>query len=254
MRLRSPLLAVLAAALVSVLPGARPAASAVNQLVAVVIDFGPGGPAPIVKCVEARGQSQYQAVVDAVGGLGNTRFASSGLLCGVEGYPSTGCGVQTGGGYAYWAVFNGSAAGWSYANDNPGVVVASPATAIGLRFEPAGAGGASDPAPAASSVPAIDCPVSPSAPSTTSTTTAPVLGAGGSSAPVTTTTPAAAVTTTTAPVTTTVSRGRAVAFAEKLSAGRSTGSSPLPTLLGVGVFGFLAIASGVLIRRRRRAS
>jgi MYXO-CTERM domain-containing protein len=255
MQFRSWLLVLFGAALVAALPGARPAAAAAGQFVAVVIDFGPGGPPPIVKCVEARGQSEYQAVADALGGPDALRFAPSGLLCGIEGIPATGCGVRTAGTYAYWAVFNGGASGWTFANDNPGVQVASPSTPIGLRYEPTGSGSASDPAPSVSADPAVDCPVS--SPTATPTTAAvPAPGGSGTAVPLaaTPTTAAPAATTSTAPGSTTTRGAHSVSISAHALAERSTGSSPVPTMLAIGAFGLVGIAAGFAIRRRRRAA
>jgi hypothetical protein len=261
-----PLLGLLGAtAIVAALPGAAPAAAAASQLVAVVVDFGPGGPAPIVKCVDISGQDQMsdiQVLSEAVS-MQNVRLCTSGLLAGIDLYPASGCGQPVAGShYAYWAYFQGSAAGWSYASTGPASHAASPQSAIGFRFEPEGTGTSSDPAPSESSNPALDCPVSAASSSPTTTLPSGVgspATTGGATAPVGTTTTTEASHAEVATTTTTARVAAHGASANESSAiGTSThggsGSSAAPTVIAVALFAVVGGGAALLVRRRRRAA
>lgn len=91
--------------------------------VVVVVDPGETGPrAPAATClVVAAGTSGSKILAQRASELGlpSPRYADSGLLCGIDGFPGTGCPVNSGGTYAYWAYFNGSGGMWSYGHDNP---------------------------------------------------------------------------------------------------------------------------------------
>lgn len=76
-------------------PG-QPAAPSGQKRVAVVIDFGPAGiapsgespPAEIIECVSApEGANGLQVLQQVV----KLRFHTSGLICGIAGYPATEC-------------------------------------------------------------------------------------------------------------------------------------------------------------------
>jgi hypothetical protein len=258
--------------LVAALPGAAPAAAAGSALVAVVIDFGTGGPATTVTCVDLSGSpgaSDADAVAAAMAArhLPGPGFNSSGLLCQIGGYPSSCVGRQQDPPYSYWAYFQGSAAGWSYANVGPASHAATPLSTVGFRYEAQGTGGPSDPAPAASADPAVDCPVALAPASTTTTAPPASLGAASRSGSTTTTAALGTTASTTTTTTTTRSSGptTTVQAHERLAAsaaasngsngsGGSGGSSAVPTLLAVGAFGLVAAGTGLLLRRRRRAA
>jgi hypothetical protein len=91
--------------------------------VVIVVDPGETGPrAPAATClVVAAGTSGSKILAQRAAELGlpSPRYADSGLLCGIDGFPGTGCPVNSGGTYAYWAYFNGSGGVWSYGHDNP---------------------------------------------------------------------------------------------------------------------------------------
>lgn len=129
---------------------ASPCAAAAPASVAVVVDFGDGSPVSAV-CVPA-GSSDNGAVVLAARaqqlGTPAPRFDSSGFVCGIDGYPTSGCGEQNGSTYAYWSYWHGSAdGGWSYSNVGPGGSRVHGDVVEGWRFQPQGAGNPSDPPP-----------------------------------------------------------------------------------------------------------
>ena len=115
------------------------------------------------------------------------RYASSGLLCAIDGQPATGCGERVDGAYRYWAYFLGSGS-WTYAGTGPALRRASAGQLEGWRFV-AGAGNATDPPPRTSASPASIC-VPPAAPPPTvapppapaAPTPGPVPGGPGSDA------------------------------------------------------------------------
>ena len=116
------------------------------------------------------------------------RYASSGLLCAIDGQPATGCGERVDGAYRYWAYFLGSGS-WTYAGTGPALRRASVGQLEGWRFV-AGAGNATDPPPRTSASPASICVPPPAPPPATSPSPptvplpAPAPGGGpGSDAP-----------------------------------------------------------------------
>ena len=74
------------------------------------------------------------------------RYADSGLLCAIDGYPTTGCGTESDGHYNYWAYWHGGAR-WLYANDGPAEWTVSKGDVEGWRFEPDGSASPADPPP-----------------------------------------------------------------------------------------------------------
>ncbi len=93
--------------------------------VAVVIDFGtspgsPGGTSQV--CVPVSERTDAAALLAARAqqlGVVAPRYNGVGLLCSIDGYPSSGCGESVGGVARYWAYWLGSGSGWSYANVGP---------------------------------------------------------------------------------------------------------------------------------------
>ena len=122
--------------------------------VAVVVDFGDGSStpsAPVAKCVAVpQGSSLLDALTQAVG-ASNVTFASSGLLCTIDGYPtpqvSSSCGQAIPGGYRYWSFWTASSGSWSYAKLGPASLPATTGAVEGWRFEYNGSGNPNDTAP-----------------------------------------------------------------------------------------------------------
>ncbi|HEY6530876.1 MAG TPA: hypothetical protein VIY72_01135, partial [Acidimicrobiales bacterium] len=109
--------------------------------VVVVVDPGDGGPAgPTSTCliVDADGKgnlgSNVLAQRAALLGRASPRYAGSGLLCGIDGYPGDGCPTNSGGTYDYWAYFNSTGGGWSYGSDNPFVRRMRDGEIMGWRY------------------------------------------------------------------------------------------------------------------------
>ena len=162
-RFLSGTLAMLGAIVMMALaPGVPQAIAASTKVIAVVVDFGTGSTkAVITHCIRvpqsATDADAVSALIKLDGGSG-LRWASNGLLCGINGYPASGCGVtQATGGYAYWAYFHGSNKAWVYANNGPAEVVALSSQAVGLRFEDKGRGAGSDQRPRVRLPTALSC-------------------------------------------------------------------------------------------------
>jgi hypothetical protein len=130
------------------------AAAADGPSVAVVVDFGdvaqsgpPPRSEPQATCVSHNSRlTGAQALVDAGYDL---RFATSGLLCAINGYPADGCGERTGEGrqYLYWSYWRASSGetAWTYSGGNPASRIRDGVTE-GWRFVH-GTGSPSDPQP-----------------------------------------------------------------------------------------------------------
>ncbi len=175
-------------------------------VVPIVVDFGTGAAEITVTCVAVPDGSNGSDVLQARAALlraAQPVYASSGLLCSIDGYPSGGCGTATNGHYAYWAYFHGGSK-WTYANDGPAENVVSKGDVEGWRFQPDGTATAADPPPRAPS-------------------NAGVLESAGTPATTTTTT---STTTTSAPTTDT-SRPRAASTTTSTLA-RSPGTTTTP--------------------------
>jgi hypothetical protein len=148
-------------------------AQAGTIVVPVVVDTG--GPSDVgrVSCVTVpTGSNGAQVLTARAKLLGEPapRYAVSGLLCAIDGYPATGCGLATGGHYAYWAYYHGGSS-WSYASVGPASWPVTAGDVEGWRFEPDGSATPSDPPPRSPSDAATLCPAS--GPPTTTTTTTP---------------------------------------------------------------------------------
>jgi hypothetical protein len=91
--------------------------------VVMVVDPGDSGPrAPMATClVVAAGTSGSKILAQRAAELGlpAPRYAGSGLLCGLDGFPAATCPVNNGDSYDFWAYFNGSGGAWSFGHDNP---------------------------------------------------------------------------------------------------------------------------------------
>jgi hypothetical protein len=154
-------------------------------VVAVVVDFGGVDAKVLVSCVTARTGETGAEVLQAQGratGYPTPRYDESGLLCAIDGYPTSGCGAQSGGHYAYWAYWHGGKR-WRYANDGPGEWTVARGDVEGWRFEPDGSASPSDPPPrAASSASGLETSAATVRGATTTTSTAdgagPIASAG----------------------------------------------------------------------------
>ncbi len=106
--------------------------------VVIVVDPGETGPrGPQATCLVVQsGTSGSKVLAQRASQLGlpSPRYADSGLLCGLDGFPSSGCPKLSGGSYAYWAYFNGVGGGWSYGNDNPFVTPMRDGQIMGWRY------------------------------------------------------------------------------------------------------------------------
>lgn len=137
--------------------------------VAVVVDFGPLADArqtPTTACVAVpEGGSGADALAARATILGTPppRYDDSGLLCAIDGFPATGCGEATDGGYRYWAYFQGTDAGWTYASEGPATREAGAGTAEGWHFVD-GSGMPTDPPPDADADPKAICETARAAP------------------------------------------------------------------------------------------
>jgi hypothetical protein len=144
--------------------------------VAFVLDFG-GSPATLVTgCVTVPDTAtRYDALsaFTASKGLALPVYDQNGngLLCSINGVPSSGCGqIVPVGHYIYWSYFTGGPTGWSYANSGAfGTVAANDVE--GWRFQDPGLGNPRDPAPRSTAVYRRHCSTTP--PTTTKKTRAP---------------------------------------------------------------------------------
>lgn len=149
-----------AGVLVAALAGPAPAldgvfgaacAGASGPALALVVDFGDvttAGPRPggvEVHCIPHPGRMTGLEALRSAGY--QLRFAPSGLLCAVNGYPAEGCGERQGGGrrYLYWSYWRGNGGGWEYAGIGPATPVRAGAVE-GWRFVE-GSSSPSDPQP-----------------------------------------------------------------------------------------------------------
>ena len=169
------------------------AGAASDVAVAFVVDLGPAG-GQVTGCVKVPStDNRYDALSAflAQQRLEAPTFNSSGLLCSINGIPTSGCGQTVPGGYVYWAYYTGNGHKWVYANAGAFDPVGT-ADVEGWRFQDPGTGRPNDPPPPVAPRYASLC----RAVTTTTTTTRPVRPAGGYR---TTTTTAAGTTTSTRP-------------------------------------------------------
>ena len=122
--------------------------------VAVVVDFGNGSTMTTVsKCVPVASNAHDADALAAAVGSDNVAYASSGLLCAIDNYPTNGvqnCGESVGSGdFDYWSYWHGATGSWVYANDGPAEQsVSSPSDDVeGWRFQLNEPDTASDPRP-----------------------------------------------------------------------------------------------------------
>jgi hypothetical protein len=263
--------------------------------VAVVVDYDglPGAPtSPRVDCIAVPPGTRSSALLTLRArqlGLPAPRWRTTdGLLCAIDGYPSTGCATTDANGtYTYWSYWWGVGSSWQYASLGPTGHVATDGSVEGWRFGN-GRGTGQDDAPRAS-VSASRCPVAPAptavppassgggvitaspsnpagtAPAGTKQPSARATAPNPAAAPNATTTsfvgpaPASAgatSTTSTNPIVSTTTPVK-VEGASEQRAGSVTirphdgGTSGwIPTLAGVGAVA-LAVAGVVIVRHRR---
>jgi len=128
---------------------AHAAGSAGEVSVAFVLDFGGSSGDQVVGCVTVpSSDTRYDALAAFVQEKGLTQpgYAPSGLLCSINGVPSSGCGQVIDGGYIYWAYFTGGAHGWVYSSTGAFGTVGTD-DVEGWRFENPGSGNPGDPGP-----------------------------------------------------------------------------------------------------------
>jgi hypothetical protein len=210
--------------------------------VAVVVDFGNGSSMTSVsKCVPVASNAHDADALAAAVGSDNVAYASSGLLCAIDNYPTNGvqnCGQSVGSGdYDYWSYWHGATGSWFYANDGPAEQsVSSPADDVeGWRFQVNEPDTAAGPAPGVAPSYASICnastevppPQGPSAPTTTTTTTsaAPIAPSVTPTTAKTVTGAAPGATTSTA-VSTKSKSGNALATTTTTAAGETTTTTP----------------------------
>jgi hypothetical protein len=149
------------------------AGAATDTAVAFVIDFA-GSTKPVVGCVRVPGSDNgYYALAAFLQQEGLTQpvYNDSGLLCSINGVPSSGCGQQVGDGqYIYWSYWHGSTGTWVYASTGAFAAVDSyPEPDVeGWRFQDPGPDNSNDPPPSVAPSYASICDTS-----TSTTTTAP---------------------------------------------------------------------------------
>jgi len=105
------------------------AAAASEVYVAVVIDFGTGGPRS--DCAMCTGAGRHEHRCHSVGGR---RRRPSGLreqwpFCAIDGYPANGvanCDASSGQNYYFWSYWHGTSGNWVYANDGPAAALLLP--------------------------------------------------------------------------------------------------------------------------------
>ena len=117
--------------------------------VVMVVDPGEASAGPSSVCLVVPAGttgSQLLARRAAELGMSSPRYAGSGLLCAIDGFPGTGCGDRTSGGFAYWAYFNGTSGAWNYGSYNPFIRRIADGDIEGWRYV-SGTGGAQDPPP-----------------------------------------------------------------------------------------------------------
>lgn len=260
---------------VAALTGASPACAAGEVRVSVVVDFGdlPSPPPTTGTCVAATdGDSGAEVLAGRARQLGMAapRYNASGLLCAIDGLPSTGCGERTSSGYRYWSYFRGNANGWEYSSVGPTGSRVKATQSEGWRFTD-GTGRPGDPAPRGPADPGAVCrtaqgPTATAAPATPGPTAAPGGGASGARASPTTVPSVATTaadgmaTSTTSPApedgattTTTLGSNAGVAASARRPPSESGGGGRVAgTALGALAMVALAGGGAVAARRRRR--
>ncbi len=144
---------------------------------AFVLDFGGSANNQVVGCVTVpSSDNRYYALAAFLQqkSLAQPTYNASGLLCSINGIPSSGCGQTVAGGYIYWSYWTGGSGAWTYAETGASGQVGTD-DVEGWRFQNPGSANPNDPPPRTS--PRYDsiCGSTPS-------TTAPAGGSTGLSA------------------------------------------------------------------------
>jgi hypothetical protein len=156
-------------------------AAASEVQVAFVIDFG-GSEHASVGCVKVpAGDNGYEALAafTAQEHEQAPTYNSSGLLCSINGTPSSGCGQEVSDGFIYWSYWEAAAGKWKYA-DAGAFGAVTDGEIQGWRFQDPGKANPSDPPPTTSPDFAALCSSTSSPTTTTTTTTTPATSVGTS--------------------------------------------------------------------------
>jgi hypothetical protein len=152
--------------------------------VSVVVDDGTASPSArcFVLADGSTGADLLRERADALG-LPRPRYASSGLLCAVDGYPAPpACGEVVGGLYQYWAYFQGTGGSWTYGSSvNPFTRRLRDGDVEGWRFTVRGTANGSADQPRVAPDPRVLFPPSP--PPTTGALVPPAASAPAPTAP-----------------------------------------------------------------------
>ncbi len=117
-------------------------------------------------------------------GLPAPRWGASGLLCGIDGFPATGCAEPSSAGYDYWSYWQGEAGQWVYSSTGPAYRYLKDGGVDGWRFGNGGGTGR-DTTPRVGAA-AVRCPTAPApGPPTTTSPTPTNPGGGGAATPTT---------------------------------------------------------------------
>jgi hypothetical protein len=118
--------------------GGAACASAAGAHAGLVVDFGTvtsvaGAPSSSVEatCLPVTGSDELGS--DLLAAAGHTLRWQGGLLCAIDGYPATGCGVGTSKGYQYWSYWHGGST-WTYSSVGPSSYRISDGSVEGWRF------------------------------------------------------------------------------------------------------------------------
>lgn len=244
--------------LLATLLGPTTAAAAAGRIdVAVALDFGTNGRAPVATCVSvpegATGAVALAAALDQLK-LPRATYAASGLLCSIGGWPNrSDCGRRDADGYHYWSYFHGGASGWRYASNGPAANLASASSAEGWRFQDAGTGRPVDPAPRLSATDRSACAALRSGEDATTTTSPPRPLAPATS------TPSSSTTTTSrssaaAPTTTPSAQASARHLDPPASASRRAEHASGAGAWASVVVGVALVAAALALLLRRRGS
>jgi hypothetical protein len=198
-------------------------ASADTGHVGLAVDFGTVvAPAPPSSSVETSCQtlSAGETGADLLVAAGHTlSWGRTGLLCSIDGYPASGCGTATGGGFQYWSYWHGGST-WTYATGGPAAYRLAAGGVEGWRFVQ-GSDASSEPPPRSPA--SGPCPVA--GPSTTAATVVAGPGSGGGGARSATAGPTTVTTRTGASPTTTAPTGGGATATSAAAAGGTTDTS-----------------------------
>ena len=129
-----------AVALATASLGCGSAAAAGEIRVTVVVDFGTTAQSPGTQsstCVSLpEGSTGMDAMTQRARDLGVAppRVDASGLICGFDGFPASGCGQAVGSDYQYWSYWVGTTGSWRYSSSGPSYRRLSDGAIEGWRF------------------------------------------------------------------------------------------------------------------------